>query len=143
MAKMYFVYSLLYSDSVFYIGCTQDMAKRYAAHLDSAKKSNTKTASRIREILNNNDLPQMCIIDYLPEDDAILLEGRLIVAFTKAGQPLTNFQFNRSQIRKLHNEPDIKTRKIMIKKIKHEQLMCAHQWNQHHNIFYQPPSNPF
>lgn len=90
MEDFSFVYSLLDKGIIFYIGCTKDLGKRYNIHINSSKKSTTKTAKRIKEILEDNRFPDMMIMNRLPTKDAIKLEMILINSFYSGGQLLTN-----------------------------------------------------
>lgn len=85
-----FIYSLVHEQTVFYIGCTDSLLKRYRMHLNSAKKGTTATAKRIREILDSGAFPEIRVINRLPAEEAIKLEIILISSLTSAGQPLTN-----------------------------------------------------
>lgn len=89
-----FVYSMLYNGHVFYIGRSKDVLKRYSMHLSTASKTGYGTQRFISNILENDGLPDMDIIDYLPVQEAKIMEANIIHSFTAAGQTLTNSSHN-------------------------------------------------
>ena len=82
--KMAFVYSLSYDGKVFYIGCAMDLYVRYKQHI-KVGKSKTQTSLFIKQILDNNELPELNIIDRLLYNEAILLESKRIKYFSLSG----------------------------------------------------------
>ena len=139
--KMAFVYSLSYNGKVFYIGCAMDLYVRYKQHI-KVGKSTTKTSLFIKQILDNNELPELNIIDRLLYDEAILLEANLIKYFSLSGQPLTNHQFKREPLYIPNNIPDIVTPKQMAKIIKYRQEMYIHRRTKS-DKFIPFPNEPF
>jgi len=91
--NMYFVYSLLIEEHVFYIGKCKNLAARYAAHISKAQRGGYEdhaTTAFIRKLLLAGKCPLIKGIEYLPSNEAVILERHLIQIFTQAGHKLTN-----------------------------------------------------
>jgi len=92
--KYRYVYSLTHDGSVFYIGCTEDLSKRYMQHLADSKKGTIPVNKYIKQMLDNSIYPEVNIICYLPKNEAIIKEAQLLLLMTDIGHNLTNRQFH-------------------------------------------------
>ncbi len=142
--SLWFVYSLSYKGQVFYIGVTTDMVKRYKMHLTSIKqKAQNKTTLFIKMIIDNNDLPEMNIVDSGKIPHVFELEGNLIKWLSRMNQPLTNRQFKRDVLYNPKNIPNRITKKDMLNIIKYKQGVYIHQHTQPHKVYTEFPNEPF
>ena len=139
-----FVYSLSHNGQVFYIGCTKDIHKRYKQHIKHTWQP-TANAKYIADLLQQGIFPEINIIDYLPECEAMVKEIVLIKMFNKAGQKLTNYQNTYGW----HTKPNVtetKSMKAAFRIVKyHQEVYLFHFHNKDENgkqITYQYPITP-
>lgn len=118
--KYEFVYSLIYQDRVFYVGRCKDLLKRYRWHLNAP--GTAKSAQYIRWIISQGHYPDINIIDWIPEKEAIKREAQIILDFSVAGHTLTNHIFTRTPHYDIKNRPAKPTPKDMYKIAKYKQL---------------------
>lgn len=137
---MKYVYCLTYNGKIFYIGCAENMRKRYYQHT----KINTLTlvGKYIKEIIKKGELPDMRLLDYLPAKEAFKLECTLIQVFIDSGIELLNSQFNMSLALPPHTRVIGKNLKDMLKLIKYREACHKHQYDQRLKIYYSYPDYP-
>jgi hypothetical protein len=149
MIKGYrFVYSLTYDNCVFYIGCTNNIIKRYKQHLSGADNAYTITKIRLKldSILERGHFPDMNIIDYLPDKEAFELESTLIKYISLTGHILDNSRGIKEPSKLPSGMPKLPTERQMRRALKYKL-----DWYLRHKIgpsviagIYQPyPNNPF
>lgn len=130
MKELYFVYTLSHKGSIFYVGSTKDVVKRYAMHLN--RKGDFPIVEFIKTILDVGDFPTLSIITYQERSYAYNIEETLIKCMSIGGQKLFNCQHFRGEEAKIY-----KTRKAKYKAIKAEQD-AYHLLVKHYSAFYSP-----
>jgi predicted GIY-YIG superfamily endonuclease len=86
-----FVYSLLDRGNVIYIGCAKDVLARYKQHVNlHGGTSGEMLRKYLIKMKESNLYPDLNIIAYLPENEALQLEANTIMSFSRVGHKLTN-----------------------------------------------------
>lgn len=124
----YFVYTLSYNDHVFYIGCCQDVVRRYSQHLN---KKNGPMASHINTIKNKGHLPTLNIITFRPEIEARSVEEALIKCLSIGGHKLFNNQHYRFVDKPILNKGKKEACKILSKEQEYFRTI-AQSWHSYY-----------
>ena len=88
--KYRYVYSLINEGILFYIGCAKDISVRYSQHLAASKNGKAPVNKYIKQMLEQGIYPEINIICYLPEKEALLKEAQILVAMKDIGHTLMN-----------------------------------------------------
>jgi len=138
-----YVYSLLNNGNVFYIGCTNNLIRRYKQHLADLQ-IDYPLKKHLLTLVNSGYYPDMNIIDYLPEKEALKLEFEIVMQFGKAGHHIFN-DASKYIIHSQHpkNIPDSPKYKDQLKAIKYK----IDRWHHIEGLPYSPwkpyPESPF